>query len=381
MNEPDTENPSIDPIPPVCSLLATQSNRTCHESSHPRLKPHEIEKILGKPDAVVMRESMARGKDEKHDVETRVAALHDMRLLVENIDNANSLKHLQMYPELLSLLSPEVPDAVRRQALWIIGTVVENNPDAKAEVIRYDPLPQMLSILIPECSTENRPSEQTRARAASTLVATLVQNACGVRRLRDINAWSLLNKGLQGLRHHPPYVYLAQLTSSNSSDPEVTVRSRIAFLIDQLLRQSYMAAEFPSSQIVPRRTRSNTYPSNAPPHFASVPSITTTSPTGISARATSTPMLHALQTHGIVHTLVESLTKPPHNVSPELDPIGDGYLEKAASALVTYVNSGGELAGPEKDLLKPHLDNPACRIVWGLDHAAWDSLERSIFAA
>ena len=39
-----------------------------------------------------------------------------------------------MYPKILSLLSPDSPDAVRMQSLWILGTAVQNNPKAQADV-------------------------------------------------------------------------------------------------------------------------------------------------------------------------------------------------------------------------------------------------------
>lgn len=39
-----------------------------------------------------------------------------------------------MYPSLLSLLSPSQPDEVRMQTLWILGTAVQNNPQAQADV-------------------------------------------------------------------------------------------------------------------------------------------------------------------------------------------------------------------------------------------------------
>lgn len=42
-----------------------------------------------------------------------------------------------MYPQILSLLSPKTPDPVRMHALWILGTAVQNNPKAQADVTPY----------------------------------------------------------------------------------------------------------------------------------------------------------------------------------------------------------------------------------------------------
>ena len=50
-----------------------------------------IDYILGKPDAVLMKEALEIALDEKRDEEARVQALDDFEMLVEQIDNANGI--------------------------------------------------------------------------------------------------------------------------------------------------------------------------------------------------------------------------------------------------------------------------------------------------
>jgi hsp70-interacting protein len=52
------------------------------------LDPAIIDHILGKPDAVVMRENLTIALDKSKDVDDRVAALDEFEMLIEHIDNA-----------------------------------------------------------------------------------------------------------------------------------------------------------------------------------------------------------------------------------------------------------------------------------------------------
>ena len=54
------------------------------------LDPGIIDYMLGKPDAVLMKEALDVALDEKRDEDARVQALDDFEMLVEHIDNANS---------------------------------------------------------------------------------------------------------------------------------------------------------------------------------------------------------------------------------------------------------------------------------------------------
>lgn len=123
-----------------------------------------------------------------------------------------------MYPPLLSLLSEQQPDEVRMQSLWILGTAVQNNPEAQADVcdlfyyfiwifslgkfLKYDPIPSILSILSPSYATsKNQPSSQTRSKAAYALSSTVKHSAEAVKRLEEVGGWDILRNSLQGMQN------------------------------------------------------------------------------------------------------------------------------------------------------------------------------------
>lgn len=55
------------------------------------LDPGIIDHILGKPDAVLMKEALEVAVDENRDEDDRLQALEDLEMLVGNIDNANGM--------------------------------------------------------------------------------------------------------------------------------------------------------------------------------------------------------------------------------------------------------------------------------------------------
>jgi hypothetical protein len=64
------------------------------DAPHPPRKdidPGIVDYILGKPDAVLMKEALELALDEDMAEDARVRALDDLEMLVEHIDNANGM--------------------------------------------------------------------------------------------------------------------------------------------------------------------------------------------------------------------------------------------------------------------------------------------------
>ncbi|KAL9714949.1 hsp70 nucleotide exchange factor fes1 [Leucoagaricus gongylophorus] len=97
-----------------------------------KLDPGIIDTILGKSDAEQMKEDVDVGSDRSKSEDERVAALDHLEMLVEQIDNANDLEKLGLWPALISLLdSPESSTEIKVLVLWVIGTAIQNNPQAQ----------------------------------------------------------------------------------------------------------------------------------------------------------------------------------------------------------------------------------------------------------
>ncbi|PIA15586.1 Fes1-domain-containing protein [Coemansia reversa NRRL 1564] len=131
------------------------------DSTYPQPKPLDpavLDVILGKPASVQMTECLDAVEHSKTPLEAREIALDDLEMLVENIDNANNLEPLGMWPRLIKLFDSSDP-SIRVGALWVSGTAVQNNPKAQAKFSGHDGLESALRVL----KDDNDSSVRTKA--------------------------------------------------------------------------------------------------------------------------------------------------------------------------------------------------------------------------
>ncbi|KLO18653.1 nucleotide exchange factors-like protein [Schizopora paradoxa] len=283
------------------------------------LDPKVIDMILGRPDAELMKEALNLALDETKDEESRLTALDDFEMLIENIDNANDMEKLDMWKSIQHLLqSPSSSNDIKANVLWIIGTAVQNNPSAQNAYLSLpdSPFADILSVLSP-----SEGSSAVRSKAVYALSGILKHNARAVKLLEESGGWLVLKSALE--------------------DPDITVRRKVVFLLNALL--------FPS-EVAPRdendsRMRGETLPTNAntPVHPNSHASMT------VESTDTSTITAEAVKMHGIADVVVNSLVNPvPHGEDGDQE--GDlDYEEKAVRFIFTYlISASGHLDADRK---------------------------------
>ncbi|CAG8831914.1 29007_t:CDS:2, partial [Gigaspora margarita] len=110
------------------------------------LDPEVIDLILGKSDAVQMREAVEAVSNPETNLDDKKIALDNLEMLVEQIDNANDIENMNLWPQILSFLS--LPEAsLRTQVIWVCGTAVQNNPKAQKAFFEKGGLTLILNIL------------------------------------------------------------------------------------------------------------------------------------------------------------------------------------------------------------------------------------------
>jgi hypothetical protein len=272
------------------------------------LDPAIIDHILGKPDAVLMKEALSVAVDEKKSEDERVNALDNLEMFIEHIDNANDLAKMQMWKPLHDLLtSPSSTSLIKTQTLWVIGTAVQNNPSAQHAYLEFEPMPTILSLLQPDNT-----SPQTRSKALYTLSGLLRHNAAAMASLGAANGWDVLKSAL--------------------ADSDIKVRRRTAFLINALLLPTHTSTDSSST------TQSVSTPSHA--------LHTSTSPPLHSETNTNVNPVHP-NSHA-------SMVSDPHSASTR--PLAlkamreDGVLDSVIEALLESVPFGadGEVEGDEE---------------------------------
>ncbi|KAL5533241.1 FES1 [Sanghuangporus sanghuang] len=327
------------------------------QSQQPRQFDSEIiDAIMGRPDSELMKEALEKATNEQSSEDTKLQALDDFEMLIEQIDNANNIEKMGMWPTIQSLLSSdESSDAIRAAVLWIIGTAVQNNPAAQNAYLSLpeSPLSSILSRLSP-----NESSSETRSKAVYALSGLLKHNALAVKLLEDSGGWKILKAALE--------------------DPDITVRRKAVFLLGNLLLPSVQ----PSSGSTSGPPSTRLHGPGVPGANAPAPREHPNSHAGMTAESTATSAVtsSALQEHGISGDLVQALVNPlPHGKDGDQE--GDEDLEeKLVRLFFTYMTSaGGHLRqGDKETLLKWIQDRRRKGENWDLQPQEVDDLQKSL---
>ncbi|EJD05711.1 nucleotide exchange factors-like protein [Fomitiporia mediterranea MF3/22] len=329
-----------------------------HTQQPRQIDPGIIDAILGRPDSVLMKEALDVATKEESGEDARLQALDDFEMLIEQIDNANNIEKMSMWPTLRDLLSSDASsDAIRAAVLWIIGTAVQNNPSAQNAYLSLSdsPLSVILSRLAP-----NESSSQTRSKAVYALSGLLKHNARGVKLMEESGGWKILKAALE--------------------DPDITVRRKAVFLLSSLLLPSAHSSASTSSENQPpsARVHGSSVESSDAPQQPEHPN----SHAGMTAESTATSAITsaALQEHGISGDLVQSLVNPtPHGMDGDQE--GDADLEeKLVRLFYTYMTSaGGRLEPNDKELLLKWLQERRGKGEhWDLQAQELDTLQDSL---
>ncbi|KAF8192808.1 nucleotide exchange factor Fes1-domain-containing protein [Mycena galopus ATCC 62051] len=306
------------------------------------LDPGIIDMILGKSDAELMKEDMTVAKDESQSESARVDALDHLEMLIEQIDNANNLEKLQMWSPLQSLVTSAPTSSIKMQALWVIGTALQNNPAAQDAYASHDPLPVLTGCLEPSPSS----TSQIRSKAIYALSGLLKHNAPIVALLSrpDVDGWEKLREALQ--------------------DPDLSVRRKALFLLSSLV--------IPVATVAPSSGTRD--PIHANSHAASLADPSRTD--------TAAPTLQALTAYGILDAIVTGLAQPvpSGNDGDVLGPDAD-FEEKGVCLLHTYaVTCGRDFTASQKKTLQAWFDAERAQdpnVVsdrWGLSRGEADAL-------
>ncbi|KAI5956785.1 FES1 [Candida jiufengensis] len=147
-----------------------------------------LNKLFGGPDeATLMKESIQVATNPKVEEKDKVIALENFEMLIENLDNANNIGNLGLWPELVKLLNSDVPDDLRIIVSGIIGTAVQNNPKSQED---FDKTNGGLESLIKIAeSPKNQPLQLKSLYAISSYIRNYKP---GFQEFEKLKGWNLI---------------------------------------------------------------------------------------------------------------------------------------------------------------------------------------------
>lgn len=114
------------------------------------LDPELMKALMGGPsNADLMKESMSAilSTDPDLSIADKLVAFDNFEQLIENLDNANNLLPLNLWPSLISLLSSPEPE-LKKMAAWCIGTAVQNNEKSQESALSKGAVPPLVALAL-----------------------------------------------------------------------------------------------------------------------------------------------------------------------------------------------------------------------------------------
>ncbi|WFD18960.1 hsp70 nucleotide exchange factor fes1 [Malassezia caprae] len=180
--------------------------------------PGLYEAIMGKSEAQMMQEELAVATDASRATEDRCTALDNFEMLIEQVDNANNMAPMGMWPAVRSLLDADAPE-IQSATAWVIGTAIQNNDKAQAAALEHDVLAPLLTLL-------SSAHSGVQNKCAYALSALLRHYPAAVAQFATAGGWAPLHRALE---------------SDN-----LVLRRKVVFLLTQLVRQTREARSAPA---------------------------------------------------------------------------------------------------------------------------------------
>ncbi|KAI8806498.1 armadillo-type protein [Cladochytrium replicatum] len=184
-----------------------------------------VDVILGKKDAVKMKESVAIVEDVSRTLEDRVAAFDELEMLIESGDNARDLRPLDLWTPVLSLLaSGAAHPRLRFYAAWVVGTAVQNDEKVQNDFLDIGGL----EVLIPALASES--DIQVLAKLIYALSSLIRNNPRALSAISSNNGFASLRALLSTQPTASPLAPYDEPDSPPINDPYVIHKRVIALL-------------------------------------------------------------------------------------------------------------------------------------------------------
>ncbi|KAL4402514.1 Hsp70 nucleotide exchange factor Fes1 [Malassezia pachydermatis] len=265
--------------------------------------PGLYDAIMGKSEAQMMQEELSVAVDTTRTVEDRCTALDNFEMLIEQVDNANNMESMRMWPAVIALLRAAEPE-IQMAAAWIVGTAVQNNDKAQAIALGHGVLHTLLPLL-------TAPRTDVRNKGVYALSAMLKHYAAAVQQFGEMDGWSKIRVALD--------------------TEHLGVRRKLVFLLNQLILQTH---DEPAKAVPP-----------PPPNNVHLPAPHEEVPATMRDGVTHPPVAQILVDTGLVSTILDSLAPVQTDPLPSIalcqgQPVrdDDDYLEKAVQVILTLLS-------------------------------------------
>ncbi|OIR58495.1 MAG: Hsp70 nucleotide exchange factor [Amphiamblys sp. WSBS2006] len=120
------------------------------------IDPEIIEAVLGRSDAVTMKELATKAGEKQTPTEIRVACLEELESLAEDLNNSRDIAKLSLWPLLCGLFAGTEDPLVRLHAFSVAAAAIQNDTVTQEGFLKACPLPELNLLLLGEKHGETK---------------------------------------------------------------------------------------------------------------------------------------------------------------------------------------------------------------------------------
>lgn len=115
--------------------------------------PELLAQLFGQKadEPTLMKNAIAVVENPDATLDNKQIAFENFEMLIENMDNANNIENMHMWPAVLTQLR-EGADSLRVTAASVVGIAVQNNPKSQDDFCKY---PEGVAVLVEYAQTKN----------------------------------------------------------------------------------------------------------------------------------------------------------------------------------------------------------------------------------
>ncbi|KAK6460679.1 Hsp70 nucleotide exchange factor FES1 [Scheffersomyces coipomensis] len=164
----------------------------------------------GVDDPSLMKQAIIIIENEEATLENKEIAFDNFEMLIENLDNANNIENLKLWPAIINQLSSDAPPSLRVYAASVIAVAVQNNPNCQEAFNKTDGLEKLIKIALDKESSKE------------LLLKSLLAISCAIRsfekgylQFNNLNGWEIIqNINNEPLQNHKVKLRLLSVISS-----------------------------------------------------------------------------------------------------------------------------------------------------------------------
>ena len=145
--------------------------------------------VQGKDDPTLMKESGSVLRNKKSTTDEKITALENMEALIENLDNANNLKNMKLWPSILDQLDSD-ENEIQSLACSCIGSAVQNNPKSQKDFLvesnKSGAMQKVLNL------AQNSTDDNLRSKALYALSNITRHNVSAYKQFENLDGWQLI---------------------------------------------------------------------------------------------------------------------------------------------------------------------------------------------